>query len=271
MGTAAAEVNLLLVTVGTLIGLLPALMVVGALRLAQGAGDVLVDDPPPPDRNCERCGYNLHATAFDGICPECGLAAKYSLSPIHRTHRWEIRRAGYLRTMAGIIFTPGKTFSRFRMAGSMDRARRFLWLSAAGSAVILCPLIALAASRLRLSTIINPLSTPLTWTGVWIVTIPVASMFAAGILSGAARRRGDRLGPGGAAKIACYLSALAIPWAAIIGILTILVFEAQSRGLMPRRLDLDHQVVAAIFGTGLLLWYWLVAARAYASCRYANT
>jgi len=267
----AATDNLLLVIIGVLIGLLPALMVAGALRLAQGAGDVLADDPPPPDKNCERCGYNLHATPFDGICPECGLAAIYSLSPIHRTHPWEIHRGGYFRTMAGVIFTPGKAFSRFRTASLTSRARRFLWLSDAFSAAILYPLIALAATRFGGGTIINPLSTPLVWTGVWIVTVPIASMFCAGVLTGAARRRGDRLSPRGAAKVACYLSALAIPWAAIIGILVVVVFEAQARGLMPHKLTLSHQLLAAIIGIGLLLWYWIIASRAYASCRYANT
>jgi len=271
VGTGAGRGDLLLGGIGLCAGVLPALMLAAALRLGRGAGEVLVGDDPPADKQCEQCGYNLHATPFDGTCPECGLAARCSLSPIHRSCGWETGTAGYLRTMAAVVFKPGATFSRLRTNGSFGRARSFLGWSTALSAGLLGLLLVAATLRPSPLPMVHFLLTPLLYTGAWIAGIPAASMFAAGTISGFARRQGDRLTPRGAAKIGCYLSAMAVPFAALTGLLAVGILEGQRRRLLPLKFDMAHHLLVTLFVVGLFLWYWFTASRAYASSRHANT
>ena len=68
-----------------LAALTPVAVTAMAPRLATGLGEAvgsIRDDRP--DARCETCGYNLHATAPDRLCPECGRPAIESYSTATR-------------------------------------------------------------------------------------------------------------------------------------------------------------------------------------------
>ena len=104
--------------------------------------------------------------------------------------------------------------------------------------------------------------------GLWAFGAPAISMVAASVLISGSRRQGDRLASRGALKIACYLSALAMPWAVLVG--GVAYFTAWLTAPGPG-MDTTSALVWSIFGVALLVWYWILVSRAYEACRYANT
>ncbi|MFW6146188.1 MAG: hypothetical protein ACOC7R_02515 [Planctomycetota bacterium] len=266
-------------------GPLPAVAVAMALRLASGLGEVLPDEPAADDKRCEGCGYNLRATPFESHCPECGLEARRSLSPIHRCFGWEVGRRSYLATLWGIVTRPASVFQGVALRHRLAPARRFLVVSTLASAAIV--VLACGAANVCRMGPIGPglLMTPRLWgprflagltPGLWLgswwtVLVPVMAMMTATALHGACRGRQENIHLRGAAKLGCYLSALAVPCAAIAGVLLCAMLQARERGWLPGWTREDYTLVIMIMGAGFLVWYWFVAARAYEASRYANT
>ncbi|NLF32764.1 MAG: hypothetical protein GX591_17980, partial [Planctomycetes bacterium] len=229
-GSAGSEMLLWWVIVLS-VGPLPALAVAMALRMAGGLGEVLPGESPDPDKRCEWCGYNLHAIGFDSHCPECGRDARDSLSPIHRCHGWEVGQRGYLATLRDILARPAGVFYGIAMRHRLAPARRFLLDSTLLSTAIIV-LTCGAAGVCQIGPI-GPglLMTPGIWwprfaaglvRGLWLgswwaVMIPAMAMMTATALHGACRRREENIRLRGAVKLGCYLSALAVPSAAIGG------------------------------------------------------
>ena len=281
----ATTTRLMLPAAGAVcVTVLPAAMVAMALRMAGGLGEALGEAGANDDKLCETCGYNLHATAFDRRCPECGRPACQSLSPIHRHNRWEVGQAGLAPTALALLLNPAKAFGTLRIRHGLGAAKRFLAGSAILSAALLAALLTLAnliasapgaaaafsaqhlskmAARAAIASIL--------WAGLWAIGVTVVSMIVASLISSTSRRNGDRLGGRGALKMACYLSVLAIPWAAMIGGLHLLACHARNQGLLLDLSDESRTLIATVIGIGLLIWYWLTASRAYFACRFANT
>lgn len=260
---------------------LPAWMLAMALRIARGAGEAMPEDPRPEDPLCEACGYNLHATPFGQRCPECGEPAAGSLSTIGRVCAWETGRQGYLATAIDVLRDPRRFFRSIRVHGQVDAARRFLTVSAALSAALLGTAIIAAwliTSRLRGQNwpprymAVELACVAMVLSGLWAVGVLIGSMMAASVVANGSRRRGDRLGPTGAMKVCCYLSALALPWSVLVGILlSLTLFLRGSGGYAGRTFDGTYLLAWALIGVSLLVWYWLAGARAYESTQYANT
>ncbi len=293
LGVTILETSWVTVAVGMLlwstivvsVGPLPALAAAMALRLASGAGEVLPAEPPADEKRCEWCGYDLRATPFDSHCPECGRESRRSLSPIHRCHGWEVGQRGYLATLWDILVHPAAVFRGIALRHRLAPARRFLVISTLVSAAILA--VAFGMANVCRMGPIGPglLMNPRIWgprflggllPGVWLaswwaIAVPAMAMMTATALHGTCRRRGENIHLRGAAKLGCYLSALAVPWAIIGGGALCLLLQAAARGWLPGWTREDYTLVMMIVGAGFLVWYWLVGTRAYEASRYANT
>ncbi|NLF31138.1 MAG: hypothetical protein GX591_09665, partial [Planctomycetes bacterium] len=89
-------------------------------------------------------------------------------------------------------------------------------------------------------------------------------------LHGACRRREENIRLRGAVKLGCYLSALAVPSAAIGGGALCLLLQAGARRWLDWTRE-DYTLTMMVLGAGFLVWYWITATRAYEASRYANT
>ncbi len=252
-----------------------------SLRLATGMGDVTA-----PSRNedadplCEACGYNLRATSFDHYCPECGRPAAESLATVNRCNGWEVRRKSFAAAAAAIVLTAEAFFSTVRMKGPVGPARRFAVTATAISAALFGVMGAAAnaaETALHRSSWTLPTESAvalgrdaLALSGIWIFTTLTISMVTANVIANASRRRGDRIGAGGATKIACYLTALTVAWAPLFGLATGGLAMLQRLGTGGSH-DQRFILTRALLGMAVLVWYWIVATRAYRRCRFANT
>jgi MFS family permease len=267
------------------ITVVPAGMFALALRLARGAGEAAHEPPVFEDILCEQCGYNLHATPADHLCPECGQPAAHSYSPTFRDSRWEAGQERFIRTLWRLLSNPRAFFATIRVHENPQPARRFLVLSTLLSSLLLMativePLVANRATAARLRVYGFPgiggaIGLALLLAGLWAIAVPAISMLTASMLTGLSRRQGDRLGACGSFKIACYASAVAVPWAVIVGVLVLvdiyMGFTARLRfhGGMAAA-DNARVLIWAILGVALLVWYWIMGSRAYEACRWAN-
>jgi hypothetical protein len=250
-----------------------------AMRLAAGMGDAVRQAGPAEDPLCEFCGYNLHATPFDSRCPECGEPASHSLLPTRRCNDWEVGRLGYWRSLGHLMNDPTKFFRTIRTREQFTVARRFLVLSTAVSSLLFaCVLVAGAPIRdysvwphpaLRLA--LTNASYGILRAGVWAMAAPIVCMFVASLLAGASRSRRDKLDGRGAMKIACYLSALAIPWAVLMSAVITVLSYLESTAFRGRAYDRLATLVWPCVGVLLLVSIWIAASRGYDACRSANT
>jgi len=243
-----------------------------AMRLARGLGDAIRQDGPADDPLCESCGYNLHATGFDSRCPECGQPASFSRSPIHRCNAWEVRHRGLVWTLRAVLTNPVAFFRTIRTRGQYAAARLFLLESTVLSTLLFVSvLVIIETDPFPVRAMRGNVPFALLRGGVWALAVPTISMFAAGMLAGASRRKGDRLDGRGAMKIACYLSALAVPWAILVGGMMTVLFRLTYVGYTRAAQDRVLTLVWLITIAGLGVWYWIAASRAYQACRWANT
>jgi hypothetical protein len=253
-----------------------------AMRMARGYGEALGPPAPREYPVCEFCGYNLHATDSDRPCPECGEPAARSLSSIHRVDAWEVGRRGYLATLWRAVLTPAMLFRRVSVRRHADRARRFFVISTAFSAAILATMTALAY---LVSILVRPDSWPLRlqggqWRrmaalagaagGLWSLLLIIGTMIAVNMLTTGSRKREDYLGPVGALKLGCYLSALSVPWAILTGLALCATFGWRSLPGYTPSYNSTLTLSWSIYGVGLLVWYWIAGARAYEACQFAN-
>lgn len=259
---------------------LPAALLGMALRLAAGMADALGPPSPADDKLCEFCGYNLHATGFAQRCPECGEPAAPSLGGVGRVLDYEVGRAGYFRTLAEVLLWPGEFFRRMPVRHGIDAARRFL----AGSTVLSSILYMLVfATALMINSPMRGLSR-LSWanfrvsvylglltSGLWASGVMVLSMVSASVLAGGSRRRRDRLGNYGATKVACYLSALAVPWSLALGAMACVTAYLRTLNTFGRTPETTYILAWAVVAVLLLVWYWIAGARGYEAAQFANT
>lgn len=258
----------------------PAGMFAMALRLSRGLGEAAHEELHFEDVWCESCGYNLHATPSDHLCPECGVAAAHSYLGDLRTSLWEAGRERFIRTLWRMLSDPRAFFDTIRAHALDQPARRFLVLSTLLSSLLLIltmvlPIAASRAAAMRMRVygfdgIGGAIGLGILLAGVWAVAVPAFSMMAASVLTGMCRRQGDRLAARGAFKVACYASGVAIPWSFLLGALVHLDaymgFATRSRATA----DSARIMVWAIVAVGMLVWYWILGSRAYDACRWAN-
>ncbi len=262
------------------IAALPAGMLAMALRLAGGLGDALTGPvtPPPADGLCEQCGYNLHATPFDARCPECGLPAARSLSPTRRVNAWEVHQRSFARTLWAVLSNAEAFFRTVPVRRNVRPARAFLLGTSVASGVLFAAVtfaggLTLTVARdhaIDRSAIAEALMAGMILGGFWAAAVPVLSMLSAGALASGSWRRGDRLGGRGAMKIACYLSAVSLPYAVVLGALGILLRYLRILGMGSPGLDPTFVLIWSLVCVGLLTWYWLLGGRAYAGTEFAN-
>lgn len=255
----------------------PALSMVGPLRLARGLGEALAEGQPPlEDYLCEWCGYNLHATPFESRCPECGTPAAASISPVARCMGWEVGTRGFWATAGAVLLDPGGTLRRMKTLGAPNPARRFLAWTTCISAAVLGAMMALSflayASHFGLDwdDAAMALFVGVLTAGAWATGVPIVSLLIAAGLIDFSRRQKDRLGGCGGTKIACYLSALSLPWSVLIGLLGVVTWTFVGKGYTGPDYARTYALAWILVGTGLLIWYWLACARAYNACRFAN-
>jgi hypothetical protein len=100
---------------------------VGAARSAR---------PPMPAAaippRCEMCGYDLTHVPDNGLCPECGLDASYSLRPgaarPGAAFDRAAGRAAWLESTQALLFNPTRFYRTLTLRDGCDRADRFaLW------------------------------------------------------------------------------------------------------------------------------------------------
>ncbi|NQU76690.1 MAG: hypothetical protein HQ546_10295 [Planctomycetes bacterium] len=249
----------------------PAVMFAMSLRLARGLGEGLDAEDADEDRFCENCGYNLHATGFDSRCPECGQSAARSFSSIYRCNGWEVGQKPFVRAAAAVLRNPGRFFRTIRTRVLLNRARRFMLASTLVSAVIFALLAAGRWPKFSTRAISEGLSLGVLLGGLWAIVVPAFSIIVASTVTGLARRRGDKLDGCGALKMVCYLSALAIPWAVMVGGTLIATYSLRELGYTGPGFDRTYTLMWTIVGVALIVWYWIAGSRAYEACRWANT
>ncbi len=242
------------------------------------------DFPAPPTPRCDDCGYDLHMTAPDRRCPECGKPVAESLGPASRVPTPWQRRPSLLnlpaiaRQLLQLYTRPLRFFRRMPVFDGLPPARRWLRLMLA---LVACEAFwivgGLHASNPNLFLGMNAWQfyavgaiIGLAWASLGLMMVGIET---AGVAI-ASWWRGAPLELAAAAQITSYASSLMFFWV-ILGGAEIIAGAAYDAHLLPRLAlgRYDEFLLGgslAVAHIGGLLWFELVVYRGLRAIQFAN-
>ena len=189
-----------------------------------GAGRPGFASPPPP--TCAECGYDLSATATDGVCPECAASVANSLSPDSRPGTpWERRTTGtrlesYTATSSqlGMPWLLGR---RMRVASDDRHHRAFLLVSLLAAAVLFWAMLSLFFVFQSLPFARHAYLVASLTAAASVLTGGLGmAIFIAGLVGSWLTLRSGRPLLHVAMRAASYAGPLVVVWAALVGVQT---------------------------------------------------
>lgn len=255
------------------------------LALIRGIG--APRDVPPAERPplCERCGYNLIATAADARCPECGMSVRKSLGEdVRKGPAWE-HRTGIVEALCITADQAARQPVAFGRSLCVTRDGR----AAQGFGAAAVPIFVLVGVTALFVTTAT-FDSPSTWPELHIV-LPIFLSFGiacacgaivvshlaallVGWLHGGSVHR--NLLPA-AYQGACYLAGLLIAWQLIGAVVMAVMIHLGSSGVFDevgQATGLGSQLLVAAFflvpNLACLAWFLVQLSRITAACKYAN-
>lgn len=228
---------------------------------------------------CAECGYDIRATAADGLCPECASPAADSLNPDLRPGTpWECRARrfipeAYARTVGMTLRRPWLLGRRMQVTSPDRHHRRFMLISLLLAVLVLWLILNLffvlepTTGQLDEYILANLADLDGVLTGG--VSIAVAM---AGLVGGWLTLRGGRPLMHVAMRAAAYASPLLVVWAALAGVQ---LWTAESVYDMCRQTaagmgDQIMFLVCAVPHLLMALWYGYLTWRITLAAQYAT-